>query len=107
MIRDSLFDAITAEQQARIDADGRDLAARRAAAGYVSIPENRRPNEEAGEVNCAGCDHASDFNDEHRRAYCMHLKHMVSTWHPARCGAFAPITREKRTKVVWLGMVYE
>lgn len=102
MIRDSLFDAITAEQQARIDADGRDLAARRAAAGYVTIVEDRRHEPLAGEVNCGGCDHIT--GDYH---YCMHLKTMVSTWHPARCAAFTPITREKRTKVVWLGMVYE
>lgn len=107
MIRDSIFGSITAEQQARIDADERALAERRAAAGYVSIPDNRRPNEEAGEVNCAGCDRASDFNDEHKRAYCIHLKFSVSTWHPARCAAFVPMTREKRTKFVWKGIVYE
>ncbi len=58
------------------------------------------------ERNCAGCDHASDFNDEHRRAYCMHLKQMVSTWHPVTCRAYTPITREKRTKVVFKGVVY-
>jgi hypothetical protein len=100
------FGAITPEQQARIEACAKALEQRRVAAGFVSIPENRRPNEEAGERNCAACDHASDFNDEHRRAYCMHLKRAVSTWHPVLCAAFVPLGRPKRTKFVWQGIVY-
>lgn len=113
MNRDPAFGAITAEQQARITADEREVARRRLAAHYSSITENRRPVDpdptlapEWHEHNCAACDHAGDFNDEHRRAYCMWLKQMVSTWHPAICGAFVPLARPKRIKVEWKGVVY-
>lgn len=96
---------ITDEQRARIESDKRELEQRRAAAGYSSIPENRRPI--APEVNCAACDHIGDFNDEHRRGYCMRLKQSVSTWHPVLCAAFVPLARDKRVKVVWKGIVYQ
>lgn len=73
--------------------------------GYHPILEARRP--QGGEVNCGSCNHLGDFNDEHRRGYCMKHRHMVSTWHPVRCEAFEPLTRERRIKVAWRGVTYE
>lgn len=81
-----------------------ELERRRELAHFVPILEERRAR--AGEVNCAGCDHLGDFNDEHRRGYCMELRSMRSTWHPVQCAAFVPLARERRVKVVWQGVSY-
>lgn len=75
--------------------------------GLVLIMENRRPIEAHGEVNCAGCQNISDFNDEHRRGWCLRLRRAVSTWHPVRCAAYQKLTWERHTKVAWKGVVYE
>jgi hypothetical protein len=83
-----------------------ELERRRAAAGYDPIMEERRPIPETEERNCAGCEHLGDFNDEHKRGYCLWLKRMRSTWHPVICKAFTPKTRERRTKHTWQGVAY-
>jgi len=77
-----------------------------AAMKHEPILEKRRPIAEAGEVNCAGCDHLGDFSDEHQRGYCMRGRFMVTTWHPVRCEGFAPLARERRIKVAWRGVTY-
>lgn len=73
---------------------------------YVPIMEERRPAPALNEVNCAGCDHLGNFNDEHKSGYCMLRRRMVSTWHPARCTGFVQIARERRVKVPWKGVSY-
>lgn len=71
---------------------------------YVPVLETRRPLE--GEINCAGCEHLGNFNDEHKRGFCMLRRSCVSTWHPARCKLFTPLVREKKIKVAWKGVAY-
>lgn len=75
------------------------------AIAFESVMEERRPSAEAGEVNCATCQQISDFNDEHRRGWCLSRRKAVSTWHPVKCSAFTPITWPRKLKVVWLGIV--
>lgn len=76
---------VTDAQMARIVADEKALQARRAAAGRRAILAAEARDQG---VNCAGCVHLGDFNAEHRRGWCMHLKHMVATWLRCECRAF-------------------
>jgi hypothetical protein len=78
---------ITPAQQLRMDVDEAVTRERREAAGYKSLPRGaERENLDA--VNCARCGHIGDFHAEGQRGFCMWLRHMVSTWHPVRCGAY-------------------
>ena len=84
------------------------IAARRQAARYVPIFDPHEHGEHEGDlVRCAGCDHLGDFNDEHKRGWCMWLKGMKSTSHPCLCDAWTPITRKKRLHYEWQGIVFE
>jgi hypothetical protein len=99
---------VTTSLQARVDESIARIAERRAQAQYEPIMEKRQPIAErrifvgynpdgsaseqvepTGEINCARCTHIGDFNAEHERGWCMWRRNMVSTWHPARCKAFA------------------
>lgn len=74
---------------------------------FETIPEKkRRPDEGRGEVNCAECQHLGDFDDEGQRGFCLLRRRMMATWHPVICSGFVKKTWERRTKVVWKGIVY-
>lgn len=102
------FGGITPEQQRRMDEAEAVIRARREAAHYDPVMEKRQPiplrvmlvaiNEDGsaveeeqrtGEINCARCTHIGDFDAEHERGWCTWRRRMVSTWHPAKCKAFA------------------
>lgn len=80
------FGEITEQQQRGMDEDAEIVARRRQRAQYEPIMEVRPTA--AGEINCARCERLGDFNAEHQRGWCMSLRFMVSTWHPARCVGF-------------------
>ncbi len=102
------YGEITEEQQQRMDAGAAVIAERRAAAQYEPIMEKRQPIAErrtlavinpdgsaveefeaTGEISCARCTHIADFSAEGERGWCSWRRRMVSTWHPAKCKAFA------------------
>lgn len=104
MRKEPAYGQITPEQQRRMDVDAAELQRRREAAAFRSVLEDRRPVEP--EVNCAGCDHLGDFDDEGRRGFCMFLRLSRSTWHPVFCQTFVPLKRQRTIKVAWKGVVY-
>jgi hypothetical protein len=62
---------------------------RRRFAGYDRNGGAIEEIEATGEVNCARCARIGGFDAEGQRGFCCWLRIMVSTWHPARCKAFA------------------
>lgn len=76
---------VTPEQLARMEADEAELRAKRAAARRRVV---LRTEDTEGAVNCATCTWITDFNAEHRRGWCSHLRFMVSSAFMCRCGTY-------------------
>lgn len=85
-------------QLSRINESELVLAALRRAAAYSPIIEVRRPREpdpdafiaQRPEINCAQCSHLRGFNSEHQKGFCVLLRSVRATWHPAQCYSFNP-----------------